>query len=35
MELELKRNLEFMFYDKERQLEVEIKFRKEVFNSNQ
>lgn len=35
MELELKRNLESMLHDKERQLEVEIKSRKEASNSNQ
>lgn len=31
----MKRNLESMLHDKERQLEVEIKSRKEASNSNQ
>lgn len=35
MEMELKKNLESLLHEKERQLEVEMKSRKEASNSNQ
>ena len=35
MEMELKKNLESLLHEKERQLEVEMKSRKEASNSSQ